>query len=101
LRQEAQELFESRCANCHGPEGKGDGPAAAGLVTPPRDFQDPAWQSGVTDDHIEKIIQGGGSAVGKSPAMPPNPDLEGKPVVKALREYVRGLSKAPPMKAKK
>lgn len=32
----------SGCAVCHGPEGRGDGLGAAGLVTKPRDFSQPA-----------------------------------------------------------
>jgi mono/diheme cytochrome c family protein len=91
---EARQIFESRCVTCHGPEGAGNGPASAGLTPPPRNFQDPAWQQSVTDTHIEQIVQYGGAAVGRSPAMPSNPDLTGKPeVVAALRAYVRGLAK--------
>jgi mono/diheme cytochrome c family protein len=93
-RAEARQIFESRCATCHGPQGAGDGPASAGLVPKPRNLRDAAWQSSVTDSHIEKIVQYGGSAVGKSPAMPPNPDLGPRPhVVAALREHVRSLAK--------
>lgn len=90
-RTEAKNIFATRCTPCHGPEGKGNGPASAGLTPPPRNFTDPAWQASVTDEHIEKIVQYGGAAVGKSPAMPPNPDLVDKPVVKALREHIRSL----------
>lgn len=32
------ELYLRYCASCHGPEGRGDGPLAASLVTPPRDL---------------------------------------------------------------
>jgi mono/diheme cytochrome c family protein len=93
-RAEAQEIFATRCTPCHGSTGGGDGPASAGLTPPPRNFHDKAWQSAVTDDHIEQIIQYGGAAVGKSPAMPSNPDLMNKPeVVAALRQYVRSLGK--------
>jgi mono/diheme cytochrome c family protein len=91
-RKEAQDIFALRCTPCHGPQGHGDGPASAGLTPPPRNFGDPTWQDSVTDEHVEKIIQYGGAAVGKSPAMPPNPDLTSKPeVVRALREHVRSL----------
>jgi hypothetical protein len=39
-------------------------------------------------------VQYGGAAVGKSAAMPSNPDLMSKPaVVAALREYVRNVAK--------
>lgn len=91
-RSEAEQLFATRCTPCHGPQGHGDGPASAGLTPRPRNFGDASWQDSVTDEHVEKIIQYGGAAVGKSPAMPPNPDLMSKPeVVRALREHVRSL----------
>ncbi len=90
----AAEVFTTRCATCHGPEGAGDGPVAAGLTPRPRDLRDPDWQASVSDAHIEAIIAGGGAAVGKSPLMPPNPDLADRPdVLAALRETVRGLAK--------
>ena len=91
-KAQAQEIFANRCTPCHGPSGKGDGPASKGLTPPPRNFGDPAWQASVTDDHIEKIIKFGGAAVGKSPAMPANPDLMAKPqVVTELKNIVRGF----------
>jgi mono/diheme cytochrome c family protein len=34
------QLFADRCANCHGPEGKGDGELASQLPKPPRDYTD-------------------------------------------------------------
>lgn len=91
---EAKEIFTNRCVSCHGQTGKGDGVAAAALNPKPRAFGDAAWQKTITDAHIEKIIVGGGAAVGKSALMPPNPDLQAKPmVVKALRAHVRSFAK--------
>lgn len=93
-REAARVKFETLCATCHGKTGAGDGPASQGLTPKPRNFQDPEWQRSVTDQHIETIIVKGGAAVGKSPAMPSNPDLNDKPgVVAALREHVRALGK--------
>lgn len=91
-RTEAQQIFSTRCTTCHGQTGQGDGPASAGLTPQPRNFQDHEWQESVANDHIERIIVYGGAAVGKSPAMPPNPDLQSKPeVVAALRQHIRSL----------
>lgn len=91
---EATQIFATRCTPCHGATGAGDGAASKGLVPPPRNFGDAAWQASVTDEHIEKIIQFGGAAVGKAPTMPPNPDLTAKPaVVSALRAHIRSLKK--------
>jgi mono/diheme cytochrome c family protein len=93
-RIEAQKIFETRCTPCHGSTGKGDGTASASLSPKPRNLTDKAWQTSVTDDHIEKIIQYGGGAVGMSAAMPANPDLQSKPaVVQALRERIRSFGK--------
>jgi mono/diheme cytochrome c family protein len=92
-RAEAQQIFSTRCFACHGADGRGDGPASTGLTPKPANFRDGSWQGAVDDQHIERIIQFGGAAVGKSPAMPSNPDLTSKPeVVAALREHIRGLA---------
>lgn len=93
-RQEAQQIFSTRCAVCHGPQGYGDGPGGAALNPKPRNYHDVAWQDSVTDKEIETAIVRGGAAVGRSPAMVGNPDLAGKPaVVAALREMIRGFGK--------
>ena len=65
-----KEKFELICASCHGPGGKGDGPAAAALDPKPRDLSDPAYVSTLTDEHIFKTVKEGGASVGKSPLMP-------------------------------
>ncbi len=88
--KEAHALYQSRCATCHGRDGRGDGPASGMLNPKPRSFADATWQAGITDQAIDDIVLRGGAAVGKSPLMPPNPDLEGKrDVVVALRALVR------------
>lgn len=92
--QAALQIFQTRCFTCHGPEGAGDGPGSAGLDPSPRNFQDAAWQASVDDEHLEKIILYGGAAVGKSPTMPGNPDLTGRPeVVAALVRHIRSLKR--------
>ncbi|MBK9259881.1 MAG: c-type cytochrome [Polyangiaceae bacterium] len=91
---EAAKIYMQRCSTCHGPNGAGDGPGAAALNPKPRNLQEAAWQSSVDDAYIEKIIKLGGPGVGKSAAMPPNPDLaSNEPVVKALRAKVRALKR--------
>ena len=35
-----EELYNQQCAVCHGRQGRGDGPAASGLQTPPANFLD-------------------------------------------------------------
>jgi mono/diheme cytochrome c family protein len=91
-RKEAHDIFQTRCATCHGQFGRGDGPGAAALNPKPQNYADAAWQQKVTDAEIEKAIVFGGVSVGKSAQMVPNPDLEAKPgVVAVLREKVRSF----------
>jgi len=91
--KEAQDIFKNRCTMCHGPGGKGDGPAGVALNPHPQNWTDGAWQKATSDDVIEKAILSGGQAVGKSVLMPANPDLANKPeVVKALRQIVRSFA---------
>jgi uncharacterized membrane protein len=94
---EAKQLYEGRCAACHGAAGDGAGPAGGALVPKPRNFTDAAWQGSATDDAIATVIVKGGGAVGKSPIMPASGDLAGKPeVVAELVRLVRGFRpKAP------
>jgi cytochrome c5 len=91
---EAKEIFDTRCSSCHGDEGRGNGPASAVLNPKPQNFHDQKWQASVSDEQLTQAIIYGGSAVGKSPAMAANPDLQEKPdVVKALIAHVRALGK--------
>lgn len=93
-RIEAKDVFKKKCLVCHGESGAGDGPGSAALDPKPRNFGDPAWQDGATDEQISKTILGGGAAVGKSPIMPGNPELKSKPeVVKELVAIIRGFKK--------
>lgn len=87
----AEDLFKTRCAPCHGESGHGDGPGAAALNPKPRNYTDVAWQQKVTDEDIKKTILYGGAAVGKSAAMPANPDLDGKPELDELVKTVRSF----------
>jgi mono/diheme cytochrome c family protein len=92
IPQEAKDVFAQRCVTCHGASGKGDGVGAAALNPKPRNYTDKEWQKSVTDETLKKIIVGGGPAAGKSPLMPPNPDLAAKPeVVSGLVAIVRGF----------
>ncbi len=89
---EAKEIAESRCTMCHGKAGKGDGPNGMTLSPKPQDLSTKDWQKSVSDAQVRSVILKGGGAVGKSPLMPGNPDLESKPavvdeLVKVVRSY--------------
>jgi mono/diheme cytochrome c family protein len=87
---DGQKLFQTRCFVCHGRGGKGDGPSASGLAEKPQDLTDPTWQRATSDDRIRTVIQGGGVAIGKTSAMPPNPDLT-QEQIQGLISFVRSL----------
>jgi mono/diheme cytochrome c family protein len=92
VQAEARQIWQDRCANCHGLQGHGDGPQARHLLVPPRRLSDRAWRAAVSDEHLHTVIVEGGAAVGLDPVMAPNPDLRGKPeVVQALVEHLRRL----------
>jgi mono/diheme cytochrome c family protein len=61
----AKKTVETNCVMCHGPSGKGDGPAAAALPPPkPADWTSPNVQSQTDGELFWKISNGRG-------AMPP------------------------------
>ena len=78
-----------RCASCHGPSGKGDGPLAANLPVKPRDHTDREYMSQLSDEDLFKVIKGGGTAIGKSPLMPPS-GLKDEQISDVIA-YVRAL----------
>jgi mono/diheme cytochrome c family protein len=91
---QAQKMFATVCAVCHGMEGRGDGPGAATLNPKPRNYTDPKWQATVTDDDLKKTILLGGQGVGKSPMMPGQPQLKDQPqVLDGLIRIIRGFAK--------
>lgn len=92
----AETIYTNYCSTCHGPKGAGDGAAAAALNPKPRTFADAAWQRSVSSDHIAKVIQEGGAAVGKSPLMAPAKAMfTGQPeaTLDAMVQIVRRLGR--------
>lgn len=89
---EAKQVWDTRCATCHGATGAGNGPGASALKARPRSFNNAKWQSDTDDARIHKVIVEGGGAVGLSTEMAPNPDLKDKPeVVGELVRLVRSF----------
>jgi mono/diheme cytochrome c family protein len=56
----AQEMFTTYCAVCHGPEGKGNGPAASALNKVPADLTKISARNGGTwpETRVRRFIQG-------------------------------------------
>ena len=53
-------MYVRFCVRCHGPEGKGDGEAAAGAT--PSDLTGAQWTYGSTDGELFSVIHDGTSA---------------------------------------
>jgi mono/diheme cytochrome c family protein len=53
-------MFNSYCAVCHGKDGKGNGPAASAMKTPPADLTVLAQKSGgkYPASHVAAVIRG-------------------------------------------
>lgn len=81
---EAQHLFDSTCAVCHGRDGRGGVPAAEGQPAP-RNFCDAAFQASRSDADLKKAIR-----EGKGP-MPPFAPLFDDSQLTLLVAYIRGF----------
>lgn len=91
LLARGQKLYEQNCAACHGPAGKGDGPAGATLSPRPRDFTQPdGWKNGFHLTEIFKTLKEGL----KGSSMASYDYLSAKDRM-ALDHYVQSLGKFP------
>ncbi|MEW5986381.1 MAG: c-type cytochrome [Chloroflexota bacterium] len=52
---QGQTLYETKCANCHGPQGKGDGPQAS---QPPGDLTNLAYWSNTSNQAVFDVLVG-------------------------------------------
>jgi mono/diheme cytochrome c family protein len=59
-----KKVFDSQCAACHGPAGKGDGKMAGELNPKPADLTDASWKHGSTDGEIYTLIRDGAKDTG-------------------------------------
>jgi len=82
-------VFETNCAKCHGPDGKGA--TKMGMKAGVKDLTDPKIQAELTDAKIAKTIKEGVSE-GDKTKMKGFPDLSAEDVT-ALVTYVKSLRK--------
>lgn len=88
-----KEIFTQRCASCHGNEGKGDGPVAAGLppAMKPRNLAEKAGYKFATDDaKLKDVILKGGVPFGLNALMAPQSGLSDADLA-SLIEFVKSL----------
>ena len=87
-----KEQYAIQCAMCHGAVGAGNGPAAAALVPPPRDFTKPdGWKNGRKATMVFKTLKDGlaGSAMASYATLPEDDRW-------ALAHYIISLGSEPP-----
>jgi len=82
---DAQELFDSKCAKCHGKDGRAKSLHAKHVHA--RDFTDASWQDSVTDERLFNSISNG---KGKMPSF--KKDFA-EDQIDALVAYVRRFKK--------
>ena len=83
-----KDMFQKHCVLCHGPEGHGDGPAAAGLSPKPSNLvEDAAHRS---DGDIAWKIE-----TGRAP-MPAWKGILSESQIWDMLNYIRNLGKRPP-----
>jgi mono/diheme cytochrome c family protein len=85
-QQSPKAIFHSVCSTCHGPEGKGNGPAGAAFNPKPANFTDPAFWKTHTDSQLVNSITHG---KGMMPAFGGTYDHA---TVEALVKYLHVLS---------
>jgi len=82
-----RQVYVARCVLCHGPEGKGDGPAAAALNPKPRNHTDGAYMNSRTDEELLAVIHNGKGA------MPAWKSVLSEQEMQDVLKYVRTLAK--------
>jgi mono/diheme cytochrome c family protein len=88
-------IFADRCARCHGPAAKGDGPDLAKLhpTSSPADWTRSVVMKKWSDEEILAIITKGGKAVDSSPIMPPFGGKLSDAQIQDLLSFIRSRAK--------
>lgn len=88
-----EQLFvQSKCGNCHGQIGKGDGSVAIRQNITLLDWTDAAAMANITDAYMTDIIEKGGKAIGKSSRMPRYGHKLNTAEIQHLVAYARSLA---------
>jgi mono/diheme cytochrome c family protein len=84
---QGESLYQANCVSCHGEQGDGGGPDAAGLSAHPTDFTDQEFMAGISGEHLFQVISDG-----KSPDMPAFGEKLSPDERWALAAYLRSLT---------
>jgi len=86
-------LFPRYCVQCHGAQGRGDGPAAKTVNPPPRDFTKPqGWKNGTDLAGMYKTVSNGlpNSAMASFDYLTPKDRMTLVHYARSLAEFKRG-----------
>jgi mono/diheme cytochrome c family protein len=90
-----QQIYAQRCASCHGPDGRGNGPAAPSMIPRPRDFTAGQFKYKSTppsqppsDADLAHTVANGLVAS----AMPYFHDILSDADIRAVVAYIKGMS---------
>jgi mono/diheme cytochrome c family protein len=84
---QGKDLYQANCARCHGDQGLGDGPDAAGLSKAPRSLADQAFMAEKSGNDLFKVI-----SAGVAPDMSAFADKLPDDQRWALADYLRTLT---------
>ena len=91
---DGEQLYKFYCAQCHGLQGKGDGPnVTKDFPVDPRNFTKADEMNKLSDADIRNVVMDGGPVADKSPMMPPWGKTLSKAEVDALVKHLRNLCK--------
>ena len=82
-----KEIYEKRCGLCHGPDGRGDGPAGMVLEPPPTDLATADYWETRTPEQVRDAIVKGKPGT----AMVPFGQLSSREI-DSLLSYIRSLA---------
>jgi mono/diheme cytochrome c family protein len=83
--EDGKALYDKHCASCHGPSGKGDGPAAKAFKNKPSDLS--ATAKAMSEADLAKFVK-----EGKPDLKPPHPKSKlTDEQIQAVAKHVKGL----------
>jgi len=89
---DTEAVFGFYCAQCHGTEGKGDGPnVTKDFPVSPRNFTNAEEMNKLSDADLKNVIMDGGPAASKSPMMPPWSKTLSEAQVDGLIKHLRKI----------
>lgn len=82
-------IYEAKCESCHGPSGKGDGPAGQALDPPAGDLTEVVGSVG--DDYLYYRIAEGGAMDPYNSSMPPHKNVLSEDEIWQVVTYIKTL----------